>query len=311
MSTFKKHIGRIKNTDRRCVVVMMQVPGREDHALIIDTDALPDRFHDALMQVVDSHEGQSVLQLHTLLSRRVLPDNGVDMMNALHVGGYLRAVPIDNVVMYPAPHSPCPLRSIIEHMGVEVPMSDEVREELANQHIENQKVDENDKRLGIAKSLLQQASDLEYSANKKREEAYQMFPGLRPAAAVTEMPVEAPVVEEAMATIQEPPVVEPTLEEATAPVVAMEEVDEQDDLPPEVAEAYAAALEQAKATESAVLNEDAAHAVDTSADAVEDFLDRAAAREDKANKVAKKAAEPKKPVGRPRKDGTPAGSARE
>ena len=107
MSTFKKHVGRIRNTDRRCVVVYMQIPGNEENALVVDTDALPDRFHDALMDIIDSNEGQQTPHLHTLLQRRILPDLGLDMMNALHTYGQLRAVNIDNIVMYPAPNAPC------------------------------------------------------------------------------------------------------------------------------------------------------------------------------------------------------------
>lgn len=314
MSVIKKHVGRIKNTDRRCVVAMMQIPGREDHALIIDTDALPDRFHDALMQIVDSHEGQSVLQLHTLLARRVLPDMNVDMMNALHTGGQLRAVPIDQVMMYPQPHSPCSLRAIIEAMGVEVPMTDEVRNELENQHIENLKANQTDEKAAIARSLLIQANDLEQAAAKKREEAFRMFPELREGAidspanpVVAEEHSEEPVAEEAPVVAEETVAESP--DAATPPVVEVDTIVDPD-LPEDVAAAYAATIELAQ-REAEVAATDADHAVDTSDESLEAFLDRAAYREDKANKVAQESAEPKRPVGRPRKDGTPAGSSRE
>ena len=47
----KKHIGRIANTDQRVVVVFMQIPGKDDHALVVSTDNLPERFHQATILV--------------------------------------------------------------------------------------------------------------------------------------------------------------------------------------------------------------------------------------------------------------------
>jgi hypothetical protein len=48
--------------------------------------------------------------------------------------------------------------------------------------------------------------------------------------------------------------------------------------------------------------------VDTSDEAIQEFLDRVALREDMADREAWLASQPKNPVGRPRKDGLPAGS---
>jgi hypothetical protein len=67
---------------------------------------------------------------------------------------------------------------------------------------------------------------------------------------------------------------------------------------------------QAEILQESTEDDDAAHAVDAGDDAIQAFLDRAAYREDRANKIATEAAEPKRPVGRPRKDGSPAGSPR-
>ena len=70
----KKHIGKIKSTDKRCVVINSMIPGKEDHALVVDSDALPDKFHDALMTLLESTEGQSAKVLGDLLSRRRYQD---------------------------------------------------------------------------------------------------------------------------------------------------------------------------------------------------------------------------------------------
>lgn len=50
--------------------------------------------------------------------------------------------------------------------------------------------------------------------------------------------------------------------------------------------------------------------IEVTDDRLLEFLDRAAFRQDKAAGIAAADAEPKRPVGRPRKDGSPAGSPR-
>lgn len=323
MSQIKKHVGRIKNTDRRCVVIYMQIPGNDENALIVDTDALPDRFHDALMSVIDSVEAQQVNDLHTLLARRVMPDTNVDMLNSLHAYGLLRAVPIDNIIMFPAPNSPCPLRMIVDHING-TPAQAETATNLENRVLENQKADATQAQVDIAKNILQQAADLEAEANKKREQAYRMVPGLRPApeAQVTPSPevIEASVPAD-LPTVMEAPesatMTVETLETITANVaetavvegteiapVAME-IDP--DLPQEVIAALKATMQDMVQHEVVEEPEDLGNQVDTSDEALQAFLDRVAHREDMANKELQESLKPKNPVGRPRKDGLPAG----
>lgn len=331
MSTFKKHVGRIKNTDRRCVVVYTQIPGNEENALVVDTDALPDRFHDALMDIIDSNEGQQTPHLHTLLQRRILPDLGLDMMNALHTYGQLRAVNIDNIVMYPAPNAPCPLRTIVDYMnGQDAPP--EVNQALENRILENQRADNSQAQHDIANNIMRQAQDLEEEAARKREQAYRLVPGLRPVKegeAKSDTPatqvMERQTVIEASETAPEMPTEGPMTSDAghesaealmtpMAPtevpnVVISEDVDIAG-LPADVQAALLAAADELNRVSSLPLEAEVVEGnqVDTSDEALQEFLDRAALREDRANKEKWEAMQPKKPVGRPRKDGAPAGS---
>lgn len=183
MSTLKRHYGRLRNTDRRCIVVYMQIPNKEDHALVVDTDALPDSLHDALQDVVQSHEGQQTIELSNLLSRRIVPHLGIDIMNVLHKRGSLQAVPVDNVVMYPLPNSPIPLRQVIEMTGKKV-AGQAPAEDLQNRYAENQKASEVQSQVTMAVGLIRQAEDLENEARAKRERAYNIAPSLRPQAPV-------------------------------------------------------------------------------------------------------------------------------
>lgn len=350
MSTFKKHVGRIKNTDKRCVVIYMQIPGNEDNALIVDTDALPDRFHDALMPLLDSVEGQSTANLYTLLSRR--PFAGTDMLNALHLANLLRPYPIDNIIMYPAPNQPCPLRTIVDFVTGQAPKP-ETDSEINNRVLENQKDQKDEGKYTMAKGMLSQAEDLQREANRKREQAYKMYPGLRPSendvspeegqtqlgavplADSSQEPVEGLESADAIETTVVDVVETVMLDEAETATVIVETIDQHnifsvdvEGMPADVAEAFLKAQMDLMNGPPILLEEEfvkdnqfyvpeesteddeieVAHEIDTSDDAIQAFLDRAALREDMANKEAWEAMQPKKPVGRPRKDGAPAGS---
>lgn len=117
MSAPQRHIGRMARTDQRLIVIFMQIPDREDHALIVASDSLPPRFEQALMQVVQSPEGQSAQDLGTVLARRLMPDTNTSLLATLHTAGLLQPVPVDNIVMFPLPNQAYPLRKILESMG--------------------------------------------------------------------------------------------------------------------------------------------------------------------------------------------------
>jgi hypothetical protein len=297
----------------------MQIPGNENNALVVDTDALPDRFHDALMDIIDSTEGQQTPHLHTLLQRRILPDLGLDMMNALHTYGLLRVVEIDNIVMYPAPNAPCPLRTIVDYMnGEDAPPV--VDQQLENRVLENQRTDSAQAQYDIAKNIIRQAMDLEEEAARKREQAYRLVPSLRPEAANTQVTASPEVIETSVTVpeIVSEPIMATEVVHATAednmtvvePSMAPENPIHVDTdgmaLPEEVRMALQAATEELNRING--LEEMEGNQVDTSDAALQEFLDRAALREDKADKEKWAAMQPKKPVGRPRKDGLPAGT---
>lgn len=205
MPEMKKHVGQLNNTGRRVIVAFMQLPNDPDHALVIDSDALPDRFHDAVMKVLESLEGQSERDFANILSRRPMPDTGYDMLTTLHQAGYLVRVPVQNVTMLPLPNYPTPLIKIIELMGgqapavQQAPVAPTANEDRFNQHAVNVQVDKNEEMIGTARNLLALAQDMENDAYRKREEAYRLCPSLRPQAApVAQAPV-APMVTSATA----------------------------------------------------------------------------------------------------------------
>lgn len=200
-----RHTAKIVNTDQRCVVVYKQIPGREDHALVVATDSLPLRLESALISLVESNEGQQELELSRLLGRRLLPETGTTVLQTLHEHGLLHRVHIDNIVMMPVPNMPFPLRQVIENTGGVVPTADPAladasaalvaqkereRQEVAareaqakfNPYAETTARDVNENQKAIAQGLIIEAEMLEADAQRKREQAYMHNPGLRPAA---------------------------------------------------------------------------------------------------------------------------------
>lgn len=188
----KKHIGKITNTDQRCIVVFMQIPGRDDHALVVSTDSLPLKFEQTLIDIVNSPEAQNEASLAPVLNRRLL-DNNTTVLQGLHDAGLLRAVHIDQVVMLPLPNMPFPLRGIIDDIKAQNE-SQPLAEEKYNPHTVNNQALSDETKSQIANNLLIEAELLESEARGKREKAYAYVPNLRPKVAKT--PAKLPVVEQ-------------------------------------------------------------------------------------------------------------------
>jgi hypothetical protein len=217
------HVGKLNNTDRRCVVVYPTNPHNPNMALVVDTDALPPRLHDALMDVVQK-EGQTTNVLANVLQRRVFTDTGVDLMNTLFAISALQAQPIENVTLFPRPNMPIPLavalgrssaqptiqqmmeaaqheqnlvqaqsnQSIRPPMEAPEPMSNAVIDTF-NPHAHNTVAGRVEENIAIAHNIILEAEMLEGEAARKREQAYKIAPSLRPREVAA--PVSAPAAQ--------------------------------------------------------------------------------------------------------------------
>lgn len=95
-----KHVGRIKDNGRKCVVVFRTLPGDAFSCLVIMTESLSESYHDALINLVESNAAQVNSELSEVLARAVFPD-GSTMLPSLHVKGMLTKVPTSAVEMTP------------------------------------------------------------------------------------------------------------------------------------------------------------------------------------------------------------------
>lgn len=100
---FIKHVGKMKNNDAKVAIVYRTLPGDAFHALVVGTNSLQESYHDSLMSLIQSDGGQAANELADILSVRKFPD-GSNMLEWLHIKGYLKKVPTDGVLMTPTPN---------------------------------------------------------------------------------------------------------------------------------------------------------------------------------------------------------------
>lgn len=188
-----KHTGQLINTGKHVVVVFMSLPEDNDHALVIDTDALPDIFNEALRKIVESTEAQQSKNLADVLARRPSPDgSGVSLLQKFHQANRLMKTPITNVTMTPRSGVYWPLSDVLKAMQEDQKtetfddLDPETKAAIAadlkkfNAFQNNQIGTTAEGIRGDAQSLLEMARLLEADAASKREQAYRMDPSLKP-----------------------------------------------------------------------------------------------------------------------------------
>lgn len=118
-----KHVGRFVANGRKCLVAYRTLPGDAFNCLVVPTEGLEDRDHDALIQLVESNAAQSANEFAEVLARNTFPDGSMMLAN-LHQNGKLIKVPTDQVEMLPNFTTRIKLDSlnqiIAEQLGVSV-----------------------------------------------------------------------------------------------------------------------------------------------------------------------------------------------
>jgi hypothetical protein len=95
-----KHVGRIKGTNKKCLVAFRTLPGDAYHALVIQTESLPDELHNAIINLVESNAAQTSYEFADALDRTQFPD-GSRMLPNLHQNGRLVKISTDQIEMTP------------------------------------------------------------------------------------------------------------------------------------------------------------------------------------------------------------------
>jgi hypothetical protein len=191
----KKHSGQLSNTGVRVAVVFRKLPNDESSCLIVETERLPDSYHDAIIQCLNSKEAFETNEFYEVLNRRTFPD-GTNCLTSLHQRGFLRKEPVSNVTMLPLPNQPVPLalinatidKKVDEYMAkqsgktVEPPADTRTpaEKQAAAEALAAKMMGEAPDPAAVAKNLIAQAELLEQDAAAKREEAYSLVPEMKP-----------------------------------------------------------------------------------------------------------------------------------
>ena len=178
----KKHTGVLNNTGVRVLVVFRKLPDDDEHCLVVETDRLPDMYHDSILTMVNSSEAAKTNDFYEVLNRRTFPD-GTNALQTLHYKNFLRKVPISNVTLLPFPGQKLPLELLNSQLdGTVEEYNEKVNEEAKTveaQSTDNDVLNESDPTT-IARGLIVQAELLENEAALKRKEAYELDPSLKP-----------------------------------------------------------------------------------------------------------------------------------
>ncbi len=100
MPQFLKHVGQIDTTGKKCVVVFREIPGETDSCLVVETESLPQLYHDDVINAIESDSAQEDMDFYKYASRSVLHD-GRNMLEAFHVSGWLKKMPTTQITMLP------------------------------------------------------------------------------------------------------------------------------------------------------------------------------------------------------------------
>ena len=199
-----KHIGRVSNTGKKCIIVFREIYDERgnvsdpNHCLVVETERLPDMEHDDIVRIVESEAGQSASQFYEIAHRSMFSD-GLNMLTKLHNRGYLRKHPTNNVEVTPTPSTSIKLSEINEIIRKQ-------RSGMSEADIKNLMVDDTDKpprtqpmldntqtidqavpasgetvldNTAIAQNMLAQAETFLVEAQRLQNEAYAMAPDLK------------------------------------------------------------------------------------------------------------------------------------
>jgi hypothetical protein len=118
-----KHVGRLKNNQRRLIVAYRTLPGEPDHCVCVTTENLEAGDHDALMKLVESNAGQTANELAEAMARTRLPDGSI-MLARFHKTGKMGKFKTTEVEMTPNSNTIISLdemnKAIAEQKGVAI-----------------------------------------------------------------------------------------------------------------------------------------------------------------------------------------------
>lgn len=102
MTRFFKHVGEHNN--KKVVIVQRAIPEEEHMCSVVYSQIIPTHYHDDIMRVLESAEGQAANEFWEVLQRRAA-SNGRNLLQAIAMEGYLKKAPTNQVIVKPNTNS--------------------------------------------------------------------------------------------------------------------------------------------------------------------------------------------------------------
>lgn len=169
----KRHVGTVKNTGARIVLVYRKLPDDNENCLVIMTDALPDQYIDVVLGLVNSREAQETVDLFNVMYRHSF-GNGSNILQTMHEQKFLVKMPVDSIDMQLFVGKSVPLRLVNESIDGVAPKSEEPKKEFKPLEVvpDPEPISKEEQ----AQLLVSEAELLELRAKELREQANALNP---------------------------------------------------------------------------------------------------------------------------------------
>ena len=98
MARFFKHVG--EHNGKKVVIVQRAIPDEEHMCSVLYTQIIPSHYHDDVMRVLESAEGQQADEFWQVLQRRQ-GQTGTNILEAVAREGYLKKAPVNQIIVKP------------------------------------------------------------------------------------------------------------------------------------------------------------------------------------------------------------------
>jgi len=98
MAKFFKHVG--EHNGKKVIIVQRALPGEEHLAAVIYSQIIPSKYHDDIMSILQSDEGQQSNEFMDIMNRRLL-SNGQNMLVTMVNEGYVKKAQTNQVIVKP------------------------------------------------------------------------------------------------------------------------------------------------------------------------------------------------------------------
>lgn len=98
MARFFKHVG--EHNGKKVVIVQRAIPEEEHMCSVLYTQIIPTHYHDDIMRVLESPEGQDSHEFYQVMLRRKA-QTGNNLLEAVAREGYLKKAPTNQILVKP------------------------------------------------------------------------------------------------------------------------------------------------------------------------------------------------------------------